>query len=118
MDNPLLHIYAQSGNHDEAFIVANEEGIHKLILVLQMALEHQKATGLFFVTDGEGFYPIVIKTDDATIDKLVFPYTDDFYHIKGDEHAGPGDREPLVPTVLSREEYRKLVKSDDEITYL
>ncbi len=56
-DTPYLHIYAQDGNHMEAYIVGNELGLAKLADALDETLDRSDgmAQTSAFAADGEGY---------------------------------------------------------------
>ncbi|RPF49532.1 hypothetical protein EDD75_0348 [Thermodesulfitimonas autotrophica] len=56
----VLHIYAQTSHHDDAFIVGNRQGLLALRRAIDAALESGQSKDSVFVSDGEGFDVYVI----------------------------------------------------------
>lgn len=64
---PVVHLYAQYQWHDDAFIVANREGLLALQRAITEALENGHGSTEAFVGDGEGFsVRIVVKDEDLS----------------------------------------------------
>jgi len=106
----LLHLYAQSWEHNDAWIVGNREGLTALRDALNRALETEttKPTAcLAFATDGEGYACFIVPNDaDWQSDRwmrLYLPYTDE----TAKDHRK--DEDVLTPYQLLEEgEYKRL----------
>lgn len=73
----ILHIYAQSCGHDEAWIAGNHEGLMRLRDAIDKALlDGRGDSDSVFTTDGEGYQVIAVQMTDAELGKLGMPYTD------------------------------------------
>ncbi len=78
-EQPLAHIHAQAFWHDDAFIVANTEGLCRLANAIAEAIASRSGEGTaeLICHDGEGYtLKIIRKDDEQTWDKLALPYTD------------------------------------------
>jgi len=54
-DIPIVHIYSQEDQHDDAFIIANREGLLIMQKAIFNALEKKKSIAKVYVADGEGY---------------------------------------------------------------
>ena len=97
----LLHIYAQSQQHDEAWIVGDREGLTRLRDAITSALESRPSAAHSFTADGEGFAAIVVLSGEARIERLALPYSDM-------RHEGDAP-----PELLAAGEYGRLAKGTD-----
>jgi len=52
---PVVHIYSQEDQHDDAFIIANREGLLTIQKAISNALEKKKSIAKVYVADGEGY---------------------------------------------------------------
>lgn len=80
-DIALLHIYAQYGWHDTAWIAGNRDGLLKLRNAIDAALTDKHGLGLsesVSVNDGEGYKIAVVENDKPWADpswrRLCVPY--------------------------------------------
>lgn len=89
-DYDVIHIFGQKAFHDEAFIVANYEGMKKLYDAIEEVLQKFIFKRMYppnkekmievYVNDGEG-YDLYIKIDDRLTmhdGKYAVPYTADY----------------------------------------
>jgi len=73
-----LHIYSPMIWHDDAFIVGDTASLLELRAAIDMAFATGCGTFLATVSDGEGFDMFVVREDDeAVLNDLQFPYTDE-----------------------------------------
>lgn len=73
---PLLHIYAQSYQHQPAVIIGNREALELLHEAIDRAIRGHDNEAVAFAKDGEGYGAIVLLTDDDEFRKTPLPYTD------------------------------------------
>ena len=72
-----LHIYAQSFQHQDAWIVGTRDSLMALRDALNRALESQTLEKLeSFTGDGEGYSVLVLQVDGVTAAELRYPYVD------------------------------------------
>lgn len=87
----MLHVFAQSQWHDEAFVAGDRKSLEDLRAAIDKALAahdgHAKATS--FTNDGEGFDVHVLLLDEKTMDRLALPYTDEIASEKKDTALWP-----------------------------
>jgi len=76
-----LHVYAQTNQNDDAYIVGTRNELAKLGLAINRALGNQSLgrssdeVEAFVASDGEG-YDLYVKVVPASVEKkLVLPYT-------------------------------------------
>lgn len=80
---PDLHIYAQTGPHDDVSIVGTAEGLRRIRDAINRAIKHPDGIGYaspLFVCDGEGYavhVRRVPKGNDLKDQRL--PYTGPIY---------------------------------------
>lgn len=79
-EEPIIHVYAQECWHDDAYIVANEEGLLALKKAVDEALEKGKGDAFVYTADGEEFTLLVLRIDgglgEGKWPKIAMPYTD------------------------------------------
>jgi hypothetical protein len=75
--DPHLHLYSPQMWHDEAFIVANMQGLLSLRKAIDDAILNGHGSAFAFVGDGEGFHTIIAKVEDKDFDTLAVPYSDE-----------------------------------------
>jgi hypothetical protein len=89
MSEPYLHIYAQEQWHGNDYVVGNKEALERLRDALNDALEKGQGQATTYVNDGEGYYALVVQSDDETIDKLMVPYIDEIAYDSRDDIVHP-----------------------------
>lgn len=72
-----LHVYGQAQWHDEVYIVGDFGSLYALKEAIDRALVSGRDKCEQFTNDGEGYDINVIKTDEATMDKIGVPYHDE-----------------------------------------
>lgn len=72
-----LHVFGQAQWHDDAYIVGDETSLRALRDAIDRALASGRDKATSFVNDGEGFDVVVIKADEAVLDRLMLPYNDE-----------------------------------------
>lgn len=80
MENiPIVHLYAQYQWHEDAYILANREGLLALQKAIAEALEKGHGSAEAFVGDGEGFsIRVVVKDEDLSAwREVAVPYFSD-----------------------------------------
>lgn len=99
---PLLHIYAQFFEHQEAYILGNETALLALRDALNQILSGQKdvTTAECFTNDGEGYLTFVKLCKESELNEANLPYTD-FYERHGIE---PQNKTPYE--IVGPEEYQ------------
>jgi len=76
--NGTLHIYGQGAWHDDVWIVGDRAALNALARAVAMALFRGIGDTETMATDGEGYGVHVRRmAEDAMINKLAMPYTDD-----------------------------------------
>lgn len=98
---PTLHIYGQYTWHGEAVIVGDVAGLTVLKRAVDEALAAGSGGASAFVTDGEGYDVIVARTDEAGMEALAHPYTDEAATGGNDRLTHPS-RLPAVRAVRDR----------------
>ncbi len=90
---PVLHIYGQSAQHSEAYLLGNREGLTKLRDAIDRAIQTGEGWHEAFVNDGEGFATIVVCRDRSFTDpwwqNIARPYTDEYARDTRPEADGP-----------------------------
>lgn len=99
----LLHIYAQSTSHEEAWVVGNRDGLTTLRDAIDAALAKGSSSEIVSASDNEEYKILVVEAETATLDsrEVGMPYTN-AYH-KGGKH-------PIV--LIGPARYRELMKSE------
>lgn len=89
----FLHVYAQPGFHEEAYLVGNREALAALRDAIDRALHNERAALGAFTTDGEGYTVIVIADsgDAIKIGLMSVPYTNDYAKEGRDRPVWPQD---------------------------
>ena len=110
---PLVHVFPQQGNHSEAILVGNIEGLKLLKDALEKAIADGESAAVVFATDGEG-YNLCVKREDAKWDtdgwrRLAMSYTDE-------EWGGRKDPLDLVP-VLGKEGVIYVRRNNMDVRY-
>lgn len=81
-EEPIIHVYAQGCWHDDAYIVANKEGLLALKKAVDEALEKGKGDAFVYAADGEEFTLLVLRIDgglgEGMWPKIAMPYTDKY----------------------------------------
>lgn len=74
-----LHLFAQSQWHDEAYVAGDRKSLEDLRAAIDKALAAHdgRAKATSFTNDGEGFDVHILLLDEATLDRLALPYTDE-----------------------------------------
>ncbi|NMC34571.1 MAG: hypothetical protein GYA36_19285 [Veillonellaceae bacterium] len=75
-----IHLYGQSHEHDEAYIVGNREALEELVRRIRQVLDYPPpAESLMaaFTGDGEGFELRVVLTADGDMPNWLLPYYDE-----------------------------------------
>ena len=72
-----LHVFAQLFQHDDCNIVGDRDGLERLRAAIDQALAGGQGECGTFVNDGEGYAVRVKLADEATMDTLAVPYTDE-----------------------------------------
>jgi len=86
MKTPYIHIYGQSMNHDDLFIIGNKEGLIALSDALDMVSAHWNDDSIgvdVFAKDGEGYKIIIKRANDDEMEQLMLPYTEGYANWKG-----------------------------------
>lgn len=74
---PVLHLYAQAQNHDEAYVVGTPEGLKALRSALDAAIASGQGDADVLAADGEGYrLTIISKPNMDEMQPLQYPYTD------------------------------------------
>jgi hypothetical protein len=96
-----IHIYAQHFSHQDAYIVADAEGLAALSAACDQARKTTTAIGAF-TEDGEGYAVFVTSLEerDPKWEQLSFPYTDKEITGKG------GDLSPF--DLIGSDKYKEL----------
>lgn len=86
---PLIHQYAQDAWHGESLIFATDDGLRALRAAIDHALEHGTGFTTATANDGESFFALVVKAEEADFEGAQAPYCDPslFATRRG---AGPG----------------------------
>jgi hypothetical protein len=72
---PLLHILAQDGFHDPAYVAGTKPALMRLRDAIDRAIAHgAAATDEVFPCDGEGFWCIVLRCSEDQMDTMPFGY--------------------------------------------
>ena len=58
-DCPILHVYGQHCEHDEAFIIGTRDALLALRAAIDASLTQDHAVAEVYAADGEGYYLIV-----------------------------------------------------------
>lgn len=85
---PIVHIFPQSHQHDDASIVGNHEGLRRLRDAINLLLQEQvnrpeeilaSSSPAMIACDGEGYVIQVIKIegDSEAMKSVAMPYTDE-----------------------------------------
>lgn len=86
MKTSLLHLYAQSFEHAEAWVVGSKEGLKALRDVIDKVLTGDEASECadVEVVDGEGYKLLVVQTDKKELYKkeVSLPYANATYQGK------------------------------------
>ncbi len=98
--DPIIHIHGQFSWHGEAYIVANAEGLLRLMTAINEAMANGIGVEQVFTNDGEGYYLGVklIEGDDAEISAAT-PYIADFAKDNRDNAIQPWDRKDLIEAI-------------------
>lgn len=81
MQPGIVQIYGQNHWHDEAFIVADKEGLIALRAAIDKAIAQDASDSALWVSDGEGFHLHVLTVATESFEDILLPYV---------EWAGPG----------------------------
>jgi len=78
MNSPLLHVFSQSFEHDDAAVVGTREALLALKAGIERALADERGVAMVDarVNDGEGFFLNVYCVDDRTMRFVGVPYAD------------------------------------------
>jgi hypothetical protein len=76
MEYAVLHVYAQSFQHDVATIKGDRKALTKLRDAINEALSVGEGKADVFCNDGEG-YEIGVFLEEDKLEKMELPYTDD-----------------------------------------
>lgn len=87
----VLHCYAQSHWHTEAYISGGRDALLALRGAIDKALADGKAKCDVFASDGEGYTLFVVAMSDADAERQVVPYTDEIAAQDWNERPGPWD---------------------------
>jgi len=98
-DFPILHIHGQEFWHQEAYIVANRQGLEELKTAIEQALNEGLSHVAESVSDGEG-YDLYIQLIDSSWkseewEKAALPYTSQESCEKRKDAIWPWDRKKL-----------------------
>lgn len=103
----VVHVYGQESWHEEAFIVADEKGLH----ALREAIDRALAAGHEVVTvapaDGEMFSLHVVRRGTDSMDRLTLPYS------RWEREVG-AERRGRYPSSLVPHDAHDEVLGDDE----
>jgi hypothetical protein len=95
-----LHFYAQYSHHEDAFVVADAEGLRALRDACDVALRRGATAFQTFAEDGEGYLAFLVnlETRDPKWEQLDLPYQERF-----------GARPKLGPVdVIGPRQYREI----------
>ena len=70
----VVHVYSQGSGHEEAYIVADEKGLHALREAIDKALAGGLGTAAVAPADGEMFKLHVVRHETDRMDRLTLPY--------------------------------------------
>lgn len=72
-----VHLYAQAAHHEDAYVVADAEGLKALRDACDAALRKGVAISSPEAEDGEGYslFVVNLETRDPKWDQLLLPYT-------------------------------------------
>jgi hypothetical protein len=90
---PIAQLSAQHDWHDEAYILANREGLLALQKAIVKALKNGQGKEEAFVCDGEGFKICIIVKNEDLIDwrEIAVPYVSDIASEKNVKALRPWD---------------------------
>ena len=77
MSDPILHIWQQTGHHDDAYIYGNRDGLKVLKSLIEAALVGEPLEGQdLYQNDGEGYSIVIRAVSDAWVKLLPSAYTE------------------------------------------
>lgn len=86
----VLHIFGQSNEHDDAYIIGNRDGLQALLFAVQRALVDLDGQSKAMVQDGEGFgIKVMLLDQDWQSDafkSLAVPYTSKYAQEKREDN--------------------------------
>jgi hypothetical protein len=88
----VLHCYAQSHWHTEAYISGSRDALTALRAAIDRALLHSGVSECdVFASDGEGYTVYVVAMSDEDAARQVVPYTDEIAAQNWNDQPGPWD---------------------------
>jgi hypothetical protein len=88
-EDNTLHIYSPEWWHNDAFVIGTRPALVALKAAIDTALADGAGSTESFVNDGEGFTVAVILTDEAGMNRLNAPYTDEVAMDHLENHTYP-----------------------------
>lgn len=73
-DFPILHVYGQHCEHDEAFIIGTRDALLALRAAIDASLTQDHAAADVYAADGEGYDLIVKCLPEDALDLKSLPY--------------------------------------------
>jgi hypothetical protein len=114
MTEPYLHIYSQEQWHGNAYVAGNEEGLKNLRDAIDVALKEGKSHASAYVSDGEGFYTLVVNLAEDRIHKIMTPYQDEIAQDSREDAIPPWELDEAKEAEVQAYDANKISKEDRE----